>query len=72
MIAQLSGKLIHKQPNRVVVDVNGVGYEVNVPLSTFYQLGEVDSELQLSIHTHVREDAILLFGFKTLKEKSIF
>lgn len=72
MIAQLSGKLIYKQPNRVVVDVNGVGYEVNVPLSTFYEVGEIDSELQLSIYTHVREDAILLFGFKSFKEKSTF
>jgi len=72
MIAQLLGKLLNKNPSRVIVDVNGVGYEVNVPLSTFYEVGEVGGSVQLLIHTHVREDAIILFGFKSLKEKSTF
>lgn len=72
MIAQLLGKLLNKNPSRVIVDVNGVGYEVNVPLSTFYKVGEVGGSVQLLIHTHVREDAILLFGFKSLEEKSTF
>jgi holliday junction DNA helicase RuvA len=72
MIAQLSGKLLSKQPNRVIVDVNGVGYEVNVPLSTFYEMGEIGAPVQLLIHTHVREDTISLFGFKSAKEKQMF
>ena len=72
MIAHLSGKLLNKQPNQVVVDVNGVGYEVNVPLSTFYELGEIGSPVQLRIYTHVREDTIALFGFKSANEKLMF
>jgi Holliday junction DNA helicase RuvA len=72
MIAHLSGKLLSKQPNQVIVDVNGVGYEVHVPLSTFYELGEIGSQVQLRIYTHVREDAIALFGFKSTKEKLMF
>jgi holliday junction DNA helicase RuvA len=72
MIAHLSGKLLSKQPNQVIVDVNGVGYEVHVPLSTFYELGEVGSPVQLRIYTHVREDTIALFGFKSAKEKLMF
>ena len=72
MIAHLSGKLLSKQPNQVVVDVNGVGYEVHVPLSTFYELGEIGSPVQLRIYTHVREDTIALFGFKSAKEKLMF
>ena len=72
MIAHLSGKLLSKQPNQVIVDVNGVGYEVHVPLSTFYELGEVGSPVQLRIYTHVREDTIALFGFKSANEKLMF
>lgn len=72
MIAHLSGKLLSKQPNQVIVDVNGVGYEVHVPLSTFYELGEIGSPVQLRIYTHVREDTIALFGFKSAKEKLMF
>jgi Holliday junction DNA helicase RuvA len=72
MIAYLSGRLLEKQPNQIVVDVSGVGYAVNIPLSTFYELGEVGHPVQLNIHTHVREDALALFGFKSLREKQLF
>ena len=72
MIAHLSGKLLNKQPNQLIVDVNGVGYEVHVPLSTFYEIGEIGSTVQLRIYTHVREDTIALFGFKSAKEKLLF
>ena len=72
MIAQLSGKLIQKQPSTVIIDVGGVGYDVTIPLSTFYELGEPGTEVSLKIHTHVREDALQLFGFWTGREKEIF
>lgn len=72
MIAHLSGKLIHKQPNAVIVDVNGVGYELVVPLSTFYDLGDIGADVALRVHTHVREDALQLFGFRTDREKQLF
>jgi len=72
MIAYLSGKLLEKQANAVIVDVNGVGYEVAIPLSTFYELGDVGSEIRLRIYTHVREDAIQLFGFKTTRERELY
>lgn len=72
MIAQLSGKLIHKQPSAVIIDVGGVGYDVTIPLSTFYELGEPGTDVSLKIHTHVREDALQLFGFWTAREKEIF
>lgn len=72
MIAQLSGKLIHKQPNTVIIDVGGVGYDVTIPVSTFYELGEPGADVSLKIHTHVREDAIQLFGFWTSREKELF
>jgi len=72
LIAQLSGTLVSKQPNSIIVDVGGVGYEVTIPLSTFYVLGELRSDLTLKIHTHVREDALQLFGFKTVREKELF
>lgn len=72
MIAQLSGKLIHKEPNAVIIDVGGVGYEVTIPLSTFYELGEAGGDVSLKIHTHVREDVLQLFGFWTAREKEIF
>lgn len=72
MIAFLSGKLLEKQANSVIVDVGGVGYEVSIPLSTFYELGEVGAEVQLRIYTNVREDAIQLFGFKTARERDLY
>lgn len=72
MIAYLSGKLLEKHTNTAIVDVGGVGYEVSIPLSTFYELGEVGSDVSLRIYTHVREDAIQLFGFKTLRERDLY
>lgn len=72
MIAYLTGKLFEKQANSVIVDVSGVGYEVIIPLSTFYELGEVGSDVQLRIYTHVREDTLQLFGFKTDRERELY
>ena len=72
MIARLSGTVLEKQPNRVVVDVAGVGYDVQVPLSTFYGLGEPGAAITLRVHTHVREDAISLFGFASPLEQDLF
>jgi Holliday junction DNA helicase RuvA len=72
MIAHLSGILLSKQATSVIVDVAGVGYEVAIPLSTFYELGETGAPVQLRIYTHVREDAIQLFGFKTARERELF
>jgi Holliday junction DNA helicase RuvA len=72
MIASLAGKLLEKTANSVIIDVAGVGYEVLIPLSTFYEIGEVGSEIQLRIYTHVREDAIQLFGFKTNRERDLY
>ena len=72
MIAHLRGRIFDKQPNRIIVDVNGVGYDVAVPLSTFYGLGEPGAEIALRIHTHVREDALLLYGFATRLEQELF
>lgn len=72
MIAHLRGTILEKQPNRVVVDVGGVGYDVAVPLSTFYGLAEPGGEVALRVHTHVREDAIALFGFATALELDLF
>ena len=72
MIAHLRGRIFAKHPNRIIVDVNGVGYDVAVPLSTFYGLGEPGAEIALRIHTHVREDALLLYGFATLLELDLF
>ena len=72
MISHLRGTLLEKQPNRVIVDVNGVGYDVHVPLSTFYEMSEPGAEIALRIYTHVREDALLLYGFATALELKIF
>jgi Holliday junction DNA helicase RuvA len=72
LIAHITGKLIQKQPNSIVVDVGGVGYELTVPLSTFYDLGEEGAAISLRVHTHVREDALQLFGFRTEGEKKLF
>ena len=65
MIALLRGTLVDKNPSRLIVDAGGVGYDVQVPLSTFYVLGELGTPVTLRIHTHVREDVIALFGFAT-------
>jgi Holliday junction DNA helicase RuvA len=72
MIAQLRGVLIEKSPNQAVVDAGGVGYDVTIPISTYTALPEVGSEVRLRIHTHVREDAIALFGFTSAEEKQVF
>ena len=72
MIAYLRGRILDKQPNRIVVDVNGVGYDLSVPLSTFYGLSDVGGEVALRVHTHVREDALSLYGFATRLEQDLF
>ncbi len=72
MIAQVRGRLLRKEPQQAVVDVGGVGYRVTIPLSTFYRLGEPGSEVTLLTHTHVREDALALFGFLTAVEQALF
>ena len=72
MIATLHGVLTEKNPSRLVIDVGGVGYEVNVPLSTFYALGERGAEVDLRIHTHVRQETLSLFGFATRLEVDLF
>ena len=72
MIAALRGRLLEKSPTRVVVDVQGVGYEVHVPLSTYYDLAEEGGDVQLRVHTHVREDALQLYGFLTELERQMF
>jgi len=72
MIARLHGTILEKSPSRLVVDVGGVGYDVLVPLSTFYGLGESGAAVTLRIHTHVREDVIALFGFATGLEQDLF
>ena len=72
MIAHLSGKLIDKHATSVILDVNGVGYEVTIPVTTFYDLEEAGQTVSLRIFTHVREDALQLFGFKTLRERELF
>jgi Holliday junction DNA helicase RuvA len=72
VIAHLRGTIFEKHPNRLIVDIAGVGYDVFVPLSTFYGLGEAGSQIALRIHTHVREDALLLYGFATLLEQDLF
>jgi len=72
MIAHLSGILLSKQATSVILDVSGVGYEVTIPLSTFYELEDAGSTVQLRIYTHVREDALQLYGFKTARERELF
>ena len=72
MIAHLRGIILVKQPNAAVVDVGGVGYALTIPVSTFSSLGNVGDEAALQVHTHVREDALALFGFLTTTEKEIF
>jgi Holliday junction DNA helicase RuvA len=72
MIGHLRGRLVDKRPNVVLVDVGGVGYQVSIPLSTFYALGDLHDEVTLLIHTHLREDSIALYGFLTSREKHFF
>jgi holliday junction DNA helicase RuvA len=72
MIASLTGRLASKHPGGVVIDVQGVGYDVLIPLSTYYRLPDPEQPVSLTIHTHVREDAIQLFGFLTTREKDAF
>jgi Holliday junction DNA helicase RuvA len=72
MIGQLRGRLADKRPAQVLVDVGGVGYLVAVPLSTYAALGELHTEVTLLIHTHVREDALALYGFLSAREKHFF
>jgi Holliday junction DNA helicase RuvA len=72
MIGYLKGRLLRKKPNTVILDVHGIGYEVSIPLSTFYELPGEGDEVSLNIHTHVREDALLLFGFHAQREKDLF
>jgi Holliday junction DNA helicase RuvA len=72
VIAHLRGKLAQKDSTRVIVDVNGVGYEVFVPVTTFTALPSTGSEVSIDIHTHVREDIIALYGFSTRRERTIF
>jgi len=72
MIGLLRGRLLEKRPNQVILDVGGVGYLVAIPLSTFAALGELHGEVTLLIHTHVREDALALYGFLSAREKHLF
>ena len=72
MIAHLSGTLLAKQATSVILDVQGVGYEVTIPVTTFYDLADAGAQVSLRIYTHVREDALQLFGFKTARERELF
>ena len=72
MIGYLRGRLLHKKPNTIILDVGGIGYEIYIPLTTFYMLPDEGNEVSLNIHTHVREDALALFGFHTKREKDFF
>ena len=72
MIAHIQGLLHFKSPEYLVIDVDGIGYQVHVPLSTFYDLPQVGNTVSLHIHTHVREDALQLYGFQSPEEKALF
>jgi holliday junction DNA helicase RuvA len=72
VIAQISGTLAHKMAGEIVVDVGGVGYQIFIPLNVFYHLPEIGAPVRLHIHTHLREDALQLFGFKEPAEKQVF
>ena len=72
MIALLRGTLVEKNPNQAILEVGGVGYDVTIPISTFSGLPDVGTEIRLRIHTHVREDALALYGFLTADEKNLF
>jgi Holliday junction DNA helicase RuvA len=72
MIALLRGVLVEKHPNQAIVETSGVGYDVNIPVSTYTKLPDAGAEVRLRIHTHVREDTLALYGFLTHDEKSLF
>jgi Holliday junction DNA helicase RuvA len=72
MISFLRGRVLDKHPNRITVDVQGVGYDVHVPLSTYYRVAEPGGDVALRVHTHVREDALQLYGFLTELERQLF
>lgn len=72
MIGQLRGQLLKKKPNLLLVEVHGIGYEVHIPLTSYYDLPQEGSDVVLQVHTHVREDALSLFGFGTQREKEFF
>lgn len=72
MIALLRGVLVEKHPNQAIVEIAGVGYDVNIPVSTYTQLPDPGAEVRLRIHTHMREDALALYGFLTGDEKALF
>ena len=72
VIALLHGRVLHKHPNRVIVDVGGVGYDVHVPLSTYYEVGEEGADIALRVYLHVREDTLQLYGFLTDVERQVF
>jgi Holliday junction DNA helicase RuvA len=70
MIAHLHGTLLSKRANRILVDISGVGYEVFIPVSSFYELGEIGSEVSLHTYTHVREDSLALYGFRCFRHRA--
>ena len=72
MIGRIKGELIDKQPPQLLIDVNGIGYEVDAPMTTFYQLPEVGQHVLLHTHFVVREDAQLLYGFASLQDRALF
>lgn len=72
MIAYLKGTLVHKSPNHVIIDTNGVGYSAGIPLSTYLRLGDVSEPVELFVYTHMTESSLSLFGFATAEEKGIF
>ena len=72
MIAFLRGQVLDKQPNRLIIDVQGVGYALHIPLSTYYNVGEPGTEVELRVYTHVREEALQLYGFLTTLEQEVF
>lgn len=72
MIARITGTLAHKEPGEITVDVAGIGYQVYIPLTVFYRLPETGGKVSLLIHTHLREDALQLFGFLEKEEKQLF
>ena len=72
MLAYLRGELLDKKPSSIIVDVNGVGYALTIPVSTYSDLPEIGEEVEIQVHTHVREDTLALYGFHTDEEKEMF
>ncbi|NKE72773.1 Holliday junction branch migration protein RuvA [Candidatus Manganitrophus noduliformans] len=72
MIAFLTGTILEKTPSTLIVEVHGIGYQIFIPLNTFYRLPEVKESVSLHVHTHVREDALQLYGFLSPLEKELF